>query len=86
MTTKKEVDYRVSIFGSFAKGKQRIDSDIDLLVGFSDDLTYDEKSAIAVKLAEHYFNVFKRFVDINEIGKYVVDKILKETQNYKKIF
>ncbi len=76
----------VGIFGSFAKGNNRIDSDVDLLVQFADDLTFDEKVDMSKKITEHYFIKFKRFVDLNEIGKYVIDKILKETHNYKKIF
>ena len=76
----------IGIFGSFAKGNQRIDSDIDLLVVFSDELILNEKLVIVEKLAEHYFKKFNRFVDINEVGKYVIDEMLKETHNYKKIF
>lgn len=85
LCTKYGVEH-MGIFGSFAKGNQRIDSDIDLLVRFSDELTFDEKRAASDKLAEHYFNTFNRFVDLNEIGKYVIDETIKETHNYKKIF
>ena len=76
----------VSIFGSFAKNLQRIDSDVDLLAVFSRDLSFDEKKRISEELENYYKKVFNRFIDINEISEYVGDWIIKEITNYKKIF
>lgn len=76
----------IYIFGSFAKGRQRIDSDIDLLVNFSLDLTTKEKEQNSKALFDYYTNRFHRFVDINEVGEYMSDEIIKETSKHKKIF
>ncbi len=76
----------IDIFGSFSKGKQRIDSDVDLLVTFSLDLTNDEKTQNIQKMAEHYFYVFGRFVDINEVGEYLSNELVKETSTHKRVF
>jgi uncharacterized protein len=41
------------LFGSFAKGQQRADSDLDIAVAATHPLTADEKIAIIEALAEH---------------------------------
>ena len=74
------------IYGSFAKDKQRIDSDIDLVARFSLDLTYDEKKKISEELMNYYYEIFNRFVDIMEIGDYLNDEFIKEVTRIKKIF
>lgn len=74
------------IFGSFAKNCQRIDSDIDLLIVFSQDISYEQKMKNVEYLSEYYFNVFNRFMDFTEIGDYVQDEIIKETARYIKIY
>lgn len=76
----------IYLFGSLAKGQQRIDSDIDLLVNFSLDLTFEEKEQNAKAMFDYYTNVFHRFVDINAVGEYLSDELLKETSRHKKIF
>lgn len=76
----------ISIFGSFAKENQRLDSDIDLLVVFSNDLSYEEKIKKVEDFSKFYLRVFNRFIDVLEVGEYVGDWIIKEITNYKKIF
>lgn len=74
------------VFGSCAKGEQRIDSDIDLLVNFSLDLTLEQREENAKSMFDYYTNLFRRFVDINEVGEYIPDRLIKETIKHKKIF
>lgn len=76
----------IYIFGSCAKGLQRIDSDIDLLVNFSLDLTQEEKEQNSKAMFNYYTNLFRRFVDIHEIGEYMSDELIQETTKHKKIF
>lgn len=76
----------ISIFGSFAKSNQRIDSDIDLLIAFSLDLTYGEKKSYIEYLSKYYFNIFHRYIDITEISEYLNDEFIKELTNIKKIY
>lgn len=40
----------VFVYGSFAKNTARIDSDIDLLILFKEDISYPEKSAVKKNL------------------------------------
>lgn len=76
----------LSIFGSFAKQINRLDSDIDLLASFSLDLTSNERNKLVREFEKHYFNKFSRFVDISEISEYLNDEFIKKTHYVKKIF
>ena len=76
----------ISIYGSFAKRKQRLDSDIDLMVALSKDLSYEEKLSNVEDFSKYYLNVFNRFIDVLEVGEFVSDWIIKKFPNYKKIF
>ncbi len=76
----------MSLFGSFVKRTQRIDSDIDILVAFSQDLTYDEKVEIKEKLSKHYFDIFHRFIDFTEVTDYVNDALIDVVRKFKKIY
>lgn len=76
----------VRIFGSFSKEMQRLDSDIDLLIQFSQDLSYEQKNQLKTDLSNRYFDIFNRYIDITEISEYVNDWIVKEITIYKKIF
>lgn len=76
----------ITIFGSFAKGIERIDSDIDLLISFSHDLTHAQKQANIDYLSKYYFNVFNRYIDFNEISDYLDDELIKSTAVMRKIF
>lgn len=76
----------LSVFGSFAKQINRIDSDIDLLASFSLDLTSNEKKEIVVQFKNHYFKKFSRFIDVSEISEYLDDEFIKRIPYVKKIF
>lgn len=76
----------IYLFGSFAKDLQRIDSDIDLLVVFSQNLSYETKTKFIEELANYYFNIFNRFMDFGEISDFISDEIIKEITTYIKIY
>lgn len=75
----------IFIYGSYSKGINRIDSDIDLLISLSNNLTYLERVKIIEKLNEYFFNKFKRFIDIQEYRHYISDEIIKELKNIEKV-
>ncbi|MCI6715906.1 MAG: nucleotidyltransferase domain-containing protein [Mollicutes bacterium] len=70
------------LFGSFTREEQRIDSDIDLLVTFSDGISYIDKCNIIQMMKEEYKSKFKRYVDITELTNLVLDNYVKELQEY----
>lgn len=70
------------LFGSFTREEQRIDSDIDLLVTFSDGISYMDKCNIIQRMKEEYKSKFKRYVDITELTNLVLDNYVKELQEY----
>ena len=74
------------LFGSFAKGVSRIDSDIDLLFTFNQDKTREELENTITFLKEYYFNKFKRYIDFSEISDYLSDEFIKEINVIKTIF
>ena len=71
------------IHGSFAKGCERIDSDIDVVVRLNMDLLYEQRINVIKELKEYYTNKFKRFVDIKEANMYLDDTFLKEDNEIK---
>ena len=71
------------IHGSFAKGCERIDSDIDVVVRLNMDLLYEQRINVIKELKEYYTNKFKRFVDIQEANMYLDDAFLKEDNEIK---
>ena len=74
------------IFGSFAQGSERLDSDIDILSEFSLDITKESKKKSKETLKQLYFNKFNRFVDLIEVGPYLSENLLKELNNCSKVF
>ena len=76
----------LSVFGSFSKDTNRIDSDIDLLVSYSLDMTDAEKEEASKEFKNYYFEIFNRFIDLNEISETLNDDFIKETTNVRKIF
>ena len=74
------------VYGSFSKGEERIDSDIDLLISFNLDLTRVRKIEIIDHLTKYYFDKFNRYLDFMELGEYLNDELIKETTSIKKIF
>ena len=56
----------ISLFGSFADGDYRLDSDIDLFVTIEQGLTYSQKEALVQEFKNYYQNVFHRYIDLKE--------------------
>jgi predicted nucleotidyltransferase len=77
---------KLYIFGSFGNGIARIDSDIDLLIAFSLDLTRDELNNLINSFKNHYFFIFHRYLDIIEIGNYFNDDFLTTIRYAKRVF
>lgn len=76
----------ISIFGSFAKEINRIDSDIDLLMSFSLDLTSEQKQESIKQFKKLYCVKFDRFIDISETSEYLNDEFIKKLPYVKKVF
>ena len=76
----------IYIFGSFCKGIERIDSDIDMAIRLSLDLTEVEKEKTLKELKEYFYKVFKRFVDIHELMDMVHENFIEEAVNIIKIY
>lgn len=76
----------ISVFGSFIKNKQRLDSDIDLLVMFKEDISYQEKTKKQEELNEYLFKLFDRYIDIYEHNLFLDEIIALEVHNTKLIF
>ncbi len=74
------------VFGSFAQDTERLDSDIDLLVEFSLDITKESKQKFKDTIWQIYFDKFKRFIDLIEVGPYLSENLLKEINNCTKVF
>lgn len=88
---KKEIEekYKIKsilIYGSFSKGLERKDSDIDFLVMLDENISYKEKLKLIEELKDELTKEFKRYVDIHEINKYLNDFMINETKNAIKIF
>ena len=73
------------LYGSFSKGINRYDSDIDLLVKLSLELTYDDRIKIIEDLKHLFFEKFQRFVDIEEVREFFNDEFIKEATKIKRI-
>ncbi len=73
------------VHGSFAKRKERIDSDIDLLVELSLDLNYQQRQEILNEIKKVFFDEFQRMIDIHELIEYLDDEILKEMKTTQKL-
>ena len=76
--------YRIdslAIFGSFAKGKERLDSDIDIMIRFEDFVPLLKRNQYVKEIEDNLFNKFNRFSDIhveNEIMSEQEIKIFKD--------
>lgn len=77
---------KIYLYGSFAKGLARIDSDIDLMVMFSEEVSYEEKLKIIEEVSIYYENKMHRYIDISEISTYLTDDYLKEHTRVIKIY
>lgn len=76
----------LSIYGSFAKGTQRIDSDIDLLVNIVEDLSFEERKVNIETIKIYLFSKFNRYVDIQEVSEFVVEFMIPTVKFAIKIF
>ena len=76
----------IYIYGSYAKNNERFDSDIDLLVTFSQLVLPEDKKTYMNIIKEKYTEIFKRYVDVHEINKHLSDKEIKEFSKVKKIY
>ena len=68
---------KAAIFGSFVKGEQRKDSDIDILIEFKGEKSLLDLAGLKIELQE----ILKRKVDIltyNSLHPLLKDKILQE--------
>ncbi len=76
----------IYIFGSFSKGTQRIDSDIDMALRLSSDLEEKEKEQILKELKEYFYKAFKRYVDVHELMDIVHEDFIEEAVDIIKIY
>ena len=74
------------LYGSFGKGKERIDSDIDLILSLNKNLLIEDRRRIIKELEEKYSAIFGRYVDIQEMNYLLTDEFIKEAVNVKIIF
>jgi hypothetical protein len=68
---------KAAIFGSFVKGEEREDSDIDILVEFKGEKSLLDLAGLKIELQE----ILKRKVDVltyNSLHPLLKDKILQE--------
>ena len=75
----------IFLYGSFAKNSERLDSDIDFLVIFKEDISYKEKKAKKEAVIEFLTKAFQRFVDIQEIFTVLSKEIVLEASHTKKL-
>ena len=68
------------LYGSFVKGSQRIDSDIDIAIVFNQGLSFNDKSLIITKLKQFILTNFKRYGDFMEYNSSLLN------EKHKKIF
>ncbi|MBP5551259.1 MAG: nucleotidyltransferase domain-containing protein [Bacilli bacterium] len=76
----------IYLFGSYASGLTRYDSDIDLLVFSKDDLTFEEKISGINYIKELIRDRFKRIVDIHETTREILAKDNERIDNRILIF
>lgn len=76
---------KIYLYGSFVKGLNRIDSDIDLIVEFNLDCLVEEKELLKKELTQYLQSIFNRYVDIHEISGYLSDDFLRKNKKIKEI-
>ena len=74
------------IYGSFSKNAQRIDSDIDIALRLSFDLTKQEKKEILQELGKYFYKNFRRYIDVHELLDTIDENFIKNTENIMKIY
>ena len=72
--------YRIdslAIFGSFAKGKERLDSDIDIMIRFEDFVPLLKRNQYIKEIEDKLFNKFNRFSDIHVENEIISEQEIK---------
>ncbi|ELS00454.1 putative nucleotidyltransferase [Xenococcus sp. PCC 7305] len=68
----------LGVFGSYARGKATVNSDLDILVDFNEDLTFDKYMNLKFFLED----LFARKVDLvikDDLKQQIKEKVLGET-------
>ena len=73
------------IYGSYSKGTNKEDSDIDLLVKIAQDVIYDELQRLVEQLKQYLSEELKTIVDIHQMCEYVSDDLIKSTKKIRRI-
>lgn len=76
----------ITIFGSFSKNMQRLDSDIDLYINVIDDVSYKEKEKRITVIKEILFSKLGRYIDIHELSYPIMTKLINEIKCGKLIY
>ncbi len=76
---------KLGIYGSFGKDTQRIDSDIDVLIKISRDISYEKRSQIFCILKNKYYKAFKRYIDLVDIQDNISNLIIIESRFIRRI-
>ncbi len=70
---------RIAVFGSYARGEANYDSDLDVLVEFSDVKSLTDLVGIEMELSEA-LNVKVDLLTERSISPYLIDRIKKEAR------
>lgn len=76
----------ISIFGSFSKNMQRLNSDIDLYINVIEDVSYKEKERRITVLKDVIFSKLNRYVDIQELSYPIITSLVREIKWGKLIY
>lgn len=75
----------LAIFGSFAKGKERLDSDIDLIIKFEEYIPILKKNKYKEEIRKLVYQQFNRFCDIHIESETINENEIKIFKDYIKI-
>ena len=70
---------KIAIFGSYSQGKERPDSDIDILVEFSEPKSLFDIARIERELSED-IGIKVDLVTRNSLSPYIVDRVDREKE------
>lgn len=76
---KKEGVKKIEIFGSYARGEERVDSDVDIIVEFSERKSLLEIVRIERELSET-LGIKVDLLTEKSISPYLIDRIKKEAE------
>ena len=75
----------LAIFGSFAKGKEKQDSDIDLIIKFEEYIPILKKNKYKEEIRKLVYQQFNRFCDIHIESETINENEIKIFKDYIKI-